>query len=57
MKNCILTIRRKGGKPIGVTATYGNGVYVGSYRLRPKRLKTLKVGDEFDGMRIKRIRH
>ena len=56
MRNCILTVRYQGGKPVGVTATYGNGVYVGSFYLSPERIKALKIGGEFEGMRIKRIR-
>jgi hypothetical protein len=56
MKEIILTIRHRAGKPIGATATYANGVYLGSFRLSQQEIKSLQPGQQWQSYRIKRIK-
>jgi hypothetical protein len=56
LKEIILDIRHRAGKPIGATATYANGVYADSFRLSQEEIKGLQPGQQWRGYRIKRIK-
>jgi histidinol dehydrogenase len=56
VKRIILTVKRRGDKPIGVVAQYANHKYIGSFRLTEAEIKALKVGQIFQGHRIKEVK-